>query len=141
MKKILTILCTAALVASCATSRQATGLTALQGEWQVSEIEGQPVATAEGQDTPFIGFNVSEKLVYGSTGCNRLTGTLNADAEKGSIDFSALGMTRMMCPDMTLEGKMTATLAKVRTYKMSKKGQQLQLRDEAGQTVVTLVKR
>jgi len=141
MKKILTIACAAALAASCATGKQAAGIDALQGEWQVNQIENQAVRPAEGQQSPFIGFDPKQKLIYGTTGCNRLTGALNADGAKGTIDFSALGMTRMMCPDMTLEEKMTAVLAKVKTYKIDRKGQQLQLCDATGRTLLTLNKR
>ena len=45
----------------------------LQGEWDVVQICGEGITPAEG--TPFIGFKVAEKQLYGFTGCNRMTGT------------------------------------------------------------------
>lgn len=137
MKKIVIAICAVAMFASCATTKKATTLSALDGEWNVTEIKGKAVEAKPGENKPFIGFKVSEKRVYGSTTCNRLTGTLNADAAKGTIDFSALGMTRMMCPDMTIEDMMTATFGDVKSYKI-KDGKTLNLCDAESKTVMVL---
>lgn len=137
MKKILMAICAVAMMVSCATTKKAATLSALDGEWNVTEIKGKVIEAKPGENKPFIGFRIAEKHVYGSTTCNRLTGGLNADAAKGTIDFSALGMTRMMCADMTVEDMMTAAMAEIKTYKI-KDGKTLNLCDAAGKTVMVL---
>lgn len=132
-------LCAAVLLTSCATGKKSTTLSALDGEWNITEINGKAVTAPNGQDTPFIGFNKTEKLVYGSTSCNRLTGVLNADAANGTIDFSSLGMTRMMCADMTIEQQITDALPKIKSYKIG--GGTLTLCDNNGNTVMILSRR
>ena len=143
MKKITTALAAAAAVAimaSCAASNVASTEKALNGEWNVAAIDGQSITVPEGQDAPFIGFKTAEKQVYGSTSCNRLTGGLNADMKKKTIDFGVLGSTRMMCKDMALEDKLLNALGKVDKFDIEKGrgGDQLLLLDESGKAVVTL---
>lgn len=127
----------AALLASCGTSGKLASISALSGEWMITEVGGAAVTTPEGQNAPFIGFDTDKKQVYGSTSCNRLTGALNADAKTGKIDFGALGSTRMMCRDMETERKVLDAMGKAASYKVSKGGR-LELRDEAGKAVMVL---
>lgn len=131
--------CAAALLASCAAGKKAAALSTLYGEWNITEINGKAVTAQAGPDSPFIGFNKAERLVYGSTGCNRLTGVLNIDEAKGTIDLSALGMTRMMCADMTTEQQVTDALPKIKSYRLG--GGTLSLCDTYGNVVMTLDRR
>lgn len=125
MKKLFTSVLVSGLVvlaSSCGSSKGLNSLSAIGGEWDVVEINGTSVEPVEDQASPFIGFDVQEKRVYGSAGCNRLTGGLNADAKTGAIDFSAMGSTRMMCRDMKTEDMLLEALGKVTTYKVSGDG-------------------
>ena len=137
MKKALATMCVAAALASCGTSRNAVSVESLDGEWNIVRIDGQDVKAPDGQDAPFIGFDTKENRVYGSTSCNRLTGALNADAKKGTIDFGALGSTRMMCRDMDTEQKVLGALGRVKTFKVQNGGSLL-LNTEDGKTVMEL---
>jgi len=110
------------------------------GEWDVVEINGVKVSAAEGQTAPFMGFDVAGKLVYGSAGCNRITGGLNADAKTGKIDFGALGSTRMMCPDMSTEDAMLGALGKVTAFEIKADGTMM-LGNAADKALVVLRKR
>lgn len=120
MKKAFVSLCMATALAglsSCGASKGAATLSTINGEWNIVEINGVAVVPAPGQEFPFIAFNTQEGTVYGSTGCNRLTGSFDTKAKEGSIDLGALGSTRMMCPDMTVEDNLLAALTQVKKYK------------------------
>lgn len=137
MKKVLFAICMTAFLASCATSGKIRSISALTGEWNITEVEGKAVGAGNDGNAPFIGFDTKENRVYGSTGCNRLTGALNANVETGTIDFGALGSTRMMCADMKTEQAVLGALGKVSTFSMQKKGV-LEFKDSTGKTVMTL---
>lgn len=140
MKKVLTAICIATMaLASCATGSKTASLDSLGGEWKIVKADGKEVKGEDGQNAPFIGFNIGKKLVYGSTGCNRLTGALNADPQSGKIDFGATGSTRMMCQDMETESLILGALGKVKTYKV--KDGNLTLCDETGNSVIEMRKK
>ena len=108
----------------------------LNGEWNVVSV-GE-VLVPESVDA-FIGFDVVGQLAYGSTGCNHLTGTLPAKKSTSTPLFSAIGSTRMLCANMTVENVMLPALASVVDFKV--KGSDLYLFDADGDIVLTLVKR
>jgi len=87
----------------------------------------------------FMCFDIAEQLVYGSTGCNRLTGALPAEIEPETPMFAAMGSTRRMCADMTVEDAMLPALGRVVDFKVD--GTSLCLLDVAGNTVMLLEKR
>lgn len=70
--------------------------------WQLTELDGQ--AIDEQKKTPFVVLNTEENRVTGNAGCNTFFGTYELTSNQG-IEFSHLGMTRMACPDMELEGE------------------------------------
>ena len=120
MKKVFVSLCMAATVAglsSCASTKNAATLSSLSGEWNIIEINGSAVVPAPNQEFPFIGFDTKTGQVYGNSGCNRLMGSFDVNAKHGQIDLGALGSTRMMCPDMTVEKNVLAALGQVKKYK------------------------
>ena len=120
MKKVFVSLCMAATVAglsSCASTKNAATLSSLSGEWNIIEINGSAVVPAPNQEFPFIGFDTKTGQVYGNSGCNRLMGSFDVNAKPGQIDLGALGSTRMMCPDMTVEKNVLAALGQVKKYK------------------------
>lgn len=141
MRKVLAAISVATALMSCATGEQGASLSALNGEWDIVKVNGKGVVVAEGETAPFIGFNSGDKLVYGSTGCNRITGRLNADPQKREIDFGALGSTRMMCRDMQTEQMVLDALKDIKTFKIKKKNSVLVLGNENGKAVVELKKR
>lgn len=97
--------------------KNAATLSSLSGEWNIIEINGSAVVPAPNQEFPFIGFDTKTGKVYGNSGCNRLMGSFDVNAKPGQIDLGALGSTRMMCPDMTVEKNVLAALGQVKKYK------------------------
>lgn len=123
-------------LASCGAGKQAT-IADLGGEWVITSADGN---TLNAETTPFIGINAADGTVYGSTGCNNLVGTLDKNQKPGTVDFSQLGSTRMMCADMTSERIVMDMLNKAKGYKFNGKSE-LQLTDAQGNVVALLQKR
>lgn len=143
MRKVLVSLCMASLVgglSSCGASRQAAVLADISGEWNIIEINGTAVVPAAEQGFPFIGFDTKGGKVYGNSGCNRIMGSFDVNAKPGTIDLGALGSTRMMCPDMTVEQNVLSALSKVKKYRLLDKGQ-IALCASSKRPVVVLQKR
>ena len=107
-------------------------------EWNIDKIDGQALEN-KGEKTPFIGLDVEKNRVYGNASCNSLTGGFKAegDAKKGTIDLSQMGMTRMMCPDMSTETKIVEALSRVKKYRFTKSGS-LILTDDNDKAVIEM---
>lgn len=111
-------------------------LDVLGGEWNVVSV-GELVVP-DSVDA-FLGFDIAEQLVYGCTGCNQLTGALPAEVNPEVPIFAAMGSTRMMCADMTVEDAMLPALGQVVDFKVE--GDNLYLLDAEGATIISLAKR
>ena len=114
MKKVIfkmTAVCASALIlASCGGSKNMLTLSSLNGEWNITEVDGQKITDKK---MPFIGFDVAQKRIYGNSGCNRMMGSFDVNAKPGTIDLGALASTRMACPDMSGERELLQALDKV----------------------------
>ena len=108
----------------------------LSGEWTVVSIEDGAIPSSAGA---FLGFDTVEKVVYGSTVCNQLTGAMPVGVNGNDLLFGALGCTRRMCADMSVENAMLPALGKVVDFKIE--GDDLYLLDAEGKTVMALQKR
>lgn len=120
MKKVLVFLCalsTLFVFSSCRSSKEAVSLSALNGEWNIVEINGSAVVPDFGKDFPFIGFDASTGKIYGNSGCNRMMGSFDTSGKDGEIDLGKMASTRMMCPDMTMEQNVLNVLKNVKGYK------------------------
>jgi len=66
MKKVIfkmTAVCASALIlASCGGSKNMLTLSSLNGEWNITEVDGQKITDKK---MPFIGFDVAQKRIYG----------------------------------------------------------------------------
>jgi heat shock protein HslJ len=90
----------------------------LQGTWKLSSINKESVNTIEYTNgTPELTFDVADKKVNGSTGCNRVTGNFTVEKEN-SITFLPLASTRMFCPSDG-EKKFLEVLQSVTHYKVN----------------------
>ena len=126
------------LFTACATTQKTTSPQAFYGEWDVVSIQGEKIVPSD--KTPYLGFDVKEQRVYGFTGCNRLTGGINAEElSKGVADFSRMGSTRMACFEDKYETKFLSAMGEV--AKVKAKGKTLSLCNASGKVVVELVKR
>ncbi len=111
------------------------------GEWTIVEANGQAIAvdtTDEAASTPTLEFNVAEKLVSGSTGCNNITGSFSCCAESKSLDLSSIGVTKRMCKDMNTESQVLLALSKVKTFDVT--ADSLMLSDSANVVVAKLAR-
>lgn len=120
MKKLILSICMAAAlvgVSSCASTKNATEISSIDGEWYIIEVDGTAMVPAPGQSFPYISFRTKTGMMYGNSGCNSLTGTFDVKAKPGVLHLHALGNTRMACPDMAVEQKVLAALGRVRRYR------------------------
>lgn len=121
--------------ASCASTKSVYQLI---GEWSVVNLNGQNITPSEA--TPYLGFDINENRLYGFTGCNRLTGNLDANKFlKGKADFGHLATTRMLCQDDKFEQPFLEALNKVKTSEVN--GEEILLKDEQGKVIITLKKK
>lgn len=123
---------------SCASSRRAGASPSLAGEWEIETIDGLAIDRHAGETVPFLGFDIRQKRVWGSTSCNRLTGVYRAGTD--SLDLGQLGCTMKMCQDMDVEQRVLAALARVRKYSLDD-SETLVLTTGEGTAVMVLQKR
>lgn len=144
MKKVFVALCMTGLltaVTSCKTSSNtASSLSALNGEWKITEVNGQNITASDKDNEAFIGFDVEKKSMYGSTSCNRIFGQLDADTKTGDISFGNVGCTRMMCPDMKTEEQVLKAVNETKAFEL-KGDKKLTLKSADGTVLMTLQKR
>ncbi|NDW11803.1 META domain-containing protein [Bacteroides sp. 214] len=120
MKKVLSSLAMAYMLltlTSCGAAKQFITLSALEGEWNIIEINGSKVQPTAGQKAPYISFETTSGKLAGNSGCNRMMGSFDINAQPGSLELSEIAGTRMLCGDMTLEKNVLNVLKNVKGYK------------------------
>lgn len=102
----------------CGVSLQKVAL--LQDSWVLTQYQGRPV-TASGptNELPRLDISLTEGRVTGTTGCNRLSGTVKADTRQ--IQFGPMVMTKMACAGQagTFETTFLNTLAQPLAYQIA----------------------
>ncbi len=141
MKKLMTAALTVALIMSCGSAKDAGNTKSLNGEWNITEVNGIKINAGDCENIPFLGFNANKKELYGNSGCNLLTGSYGGNTKKGEIDFSQTGMTRMLCADMKVERMVMESLGKSKTFTIDELSNTMTLKDTSGKAVMTLKKR
>ncbi|GAB3808764.1 hypothetical protein GCM10028819_48500 [Spirosoma humi] len=94
-------------------------LTLLSDIWVLTDLQGSPiVAGGPRKEAPRLEISLSEGRVTGTTGCNRLSGTIKADTRQ--ILFSPLTTTRMACENNVaqIERNFLSELANPLTYRI-----------------------
>lgn len=145
MKKLVTF-CTAmaavALMSACSNASKTTGEGAnnqadLYKTWRMVEIDGLPVDTTGLMHPAELTFQQSDSRVFGSAGCNRITGGFKLEAPN-KIAFTPLAATKMMCMDkMQYEDKFLGVTDKIKTWSVV--DGVLTLGAEDGKTLVRLM--
>lgn len=137
MKKYFDLFIICIMAIACTSCRSLTSET-LAGEWNVTELEGKTIEPSE--ETPFLGFDVSQEHIYGFTGCNRLTGYLDVKAFlSGTPQLDKIGATRMLCADDSYERSFLAAMGKVTRQRYAHGS--IELQDNAGNVLIRLKKR
>lgn len=91
-------------------------LTSLEGEWKITEVNGESVPSGL-EKQPFLVFDTAKRSIHGNSGCNMINGGFTTDTNNArAISFPAVAATMMACPDMTLERKVMDALNEVKTY-------------------------
>jgi uncharacterized lipoprotein YbaY/heat shock protein HslJ/uncharacterized lipoprotein NlpE involved in copper resistance len=107
--------------------------------WRPVEIDGEPVTLDAKQREPHFVLTADGNRVHGSTGCNRITGDFQQDAD--GLRFNALATTRMACPPAIaqLEARFLQALNATASQRIV--GESLELRDATGQLRMRLESR
>ena len=94
-------------------------MTLLHDIWVLIELNGKPVVAASAQrEAPRLEIMLTEGRVVGTTGCNRLNGSVKADTRR--IQFEPLATTKMACLDDagTTENDFLTALREPLTYRV-----------------------
>ncbi|MGD2075379.1 MAG: META domain-containing protein [Gammaproteobacteria bacterium] len=107
--------------------------------WRPVEIDGEAVLLESAQREPHFVLSDPGSRVHGSTGCNRLMGGFEQDAD--GLRFKSLATTRMACPPSVaqLEARFLEALSAVVSQRII--GESLELRDASGQLRMRLESR
>ncbi len=128
------------LFSSCRTTKNAASIADIEGEWNITSINNQPLSIEKGATQPFIGFDTEAGRIYGNSGCNRIMSSLDLKAKPGEITFKQMASTMMAGPGMETEKEVLAALSQAKTYRKSGKDE-IVLYDGNKKAVVGLEKR
>ena len=134
MKPFVLAVLSTALLAACQTSQStqtnpnsraaATGAgnqlapAQLNDIWALQQLNGKAFDKSQSpRQHPYIEINLRDSRVIGSTGCNRLSGSMQVTAE--TIKFGPLMTTKMACtPDASVETDFLKALELADFYKL-----------------------
>ncbi len=88
----------------------------LQGEWYPATINGNTIAPNDYM--PNLNFDLAEKRVFGTDGCNNFNATIK-DLSLSILKLSPAAGTKKACPDMTLANLFNTSLASITKYRIS----------------------
>lgn len=144
MKKLAIAICAFGLsvaMVSCGTANKTTANKGdINGEWSITEVDGNAVDASKSEKDVFMAFDVAAKKMHGCAGCNNIFGGIDIDTDKGTISFANTAATRMMCADMKTEDSVLSALSKVKGFKFEKDGT-LTLTSDGGKAEMKLKKR
>jgi len=109
---------------------KAAALPLLGTTWRLTDLHGKPPAQTGGQNFAQLVLDGSQNRYSASSGCNRLTGTM--ELKDDSLTFGAGASTMMACPEplMTQEQAFTKMLRSVTGYRVSGRTLELLAGDE-----------
>ena len=138
MKKTLVITMTALIwgISSCSTQNSTTKNLDINGDWRVSSIGGEDVPETLEEAT--LSFDENTQSYHGVTGVNLINGSYQLDDHTLTIDEGA--MTRKMGDSISNEIEMKYINAIHATKSVTKEDGKLILQDDAGNTLMVLVK-
>ncbi len=113
----------------------------LSGDWAIESVLGKK---AIGETTPFLKFVPDEKRVYGNNGCNVINAQYDVNASKGSLSFSNIATTMMLCADSNItDREVGEALASAVSYaiEVTETDMTLTLYNSQKEVVMTLVHR
>ena len=133
---LMAVLAGGLMMVACGSSKKSVSIANLAGEWEIMEVNNQPVSA---EQTPFLGFDVNKGQLYGNAGCNSLMATISFNEASNGLSFDAIGSTKRMCPDMAMEDAVLQALGAVKSFALD--GEKLILNDADGKELMELKKR
>ena len=99
--------CLSVFALGCVAAAQSTGASAnpdlgtasvslKETQWNLVELEGNPVTAASSQNQPYIYLHAEGDKLTGSGGCNRVFGSFDLDGSL--LQFHSVAQTLMVCP-------------------------------------------
>lgn len=108
----------------------------INGAWDVTHINGQKVTSAT---LPQLVIDTPEQKIHGNVGCNTMNGSIVINPDRqNAMQFANMITTRMTCPEIATEQELLQALGKVYSVTPIDDMAGAQLKDEAGNVVVTL---
>lgn len=103
--------------------------------WKVTQIQGHLLTANELNHQPSLTFDIENKRVSGSDGCNRIFGSYQLQGNV--LHLSPLASTKMMCLDsIQMNDQFHLALAQVESFSVEK--QVLKLKDQSNHVIMEL---
>ncbi len=107
----------------------------VNGYWAVVKIDGKKI---DEEHRPELVIDLPEMKIHGNTSCNIVNGSIYVDPDKNnSIQFQGLGVTRMACPEWSVQTEFLVALESVESVRRVN-SKAIELLDEDGKTVLLL---
>ena len=106
---------------NCNTSKKSTPDTSMNSpllstDWKLVELNGHKIVNPiPNQKLADIKLMPEGSRLVGSGGCNSMMGVFESD-EKSRLKFSGIAMTKMACPDMSIEAQLSKVLSETNNY-------------------------
>lgn len=119
MKKVLTLSLIAAVVAiltsccGCKGAKSKNPHFLNSHSWQLVEMNKQKISATE--DAYTITFDEKDHRIFGRGDCNRFFSTFEEQPVR-KLEFSAMGSTKMFCPNQQQEDQFLKLLSEVNSY-------------------------
>lgn len=123
------------------TPRPVSRITALEGTWVISEVNGEDVSFIEKTtQTPTLTFNPAPMTFSGCTGCNSIEGDINGNTSTThTISFTNILTTTALCADSKLEAQIIDALNRTQHFTLTD-SLNAALTDVNGSPTLTLIK-
>lgn len=106
---------------------------AMQGDWQLTAMNGNEVSSG---DTYTLSFN-TDNTIAGLAGCNYVAGEYSA-SEGGTVSLSSVGKTNISCESQSMDSNYISAVEAVESFEV-RQGNTLVLTD-GGSTELTFTK-
>ncbi len=100
------------------TENSTTEVNSLNGEWTIYSVRNNLV---EGEERPYINFDLKSHRFYGTNGCNYINGDLDLNAS-GILSFSNIISTQKLCSDVPFEHLINLALSDVSAFAVRQDG-------------------
>lgn len=117
----------AATMFSCIERKEVKTSNLIDREWHLKSLSVNDIDIFIGEDTPVILFTDSVNFT-GTTGCNRFMGSYTLTGKTLQLDVQAV--TRMLCPNMTLENTLIEAFKHPFKVDLDKRGTELELEND-----------